>query len=212
MNLAQLNHTSLFYGEEYAKTYIERTSISPYTISKSMTIARIAAQMSCKAVIDLGGNISGMLAREGSLRTQLNRYGIQYTGLDLSSAYFDQSLVARLGVSENEIYQDMQGIVGDMMALPLKDSSTSFFVCADVIEHIPNPQLALSEMYRALQPNGHAAIVVPSLYKLDCADLPHITEKRVSSHESRLVIDDWRNMFEGVGFSIDNNTKEVIPP
>jgi len=55
--------------------------------------------------------------------------------------------------------------------LPFKDSSVDTILLTDVLEHLSNPQLVLSESERILRPNGHVLIFVPFLYWLH--EQPH---------------------------------------
>lgn len=55
-------------------------------------------------------------------------------------------------------------IVGDVMCLPFRDESVDNILCNAVLEHIPNPQQAINEMYRVLKPGGCAYVGVPFIY------------------------------------------------
>ena len=50
--------------------------------------------------------------------------------------------------------------------LPFKESSVDTILLTDVLEHLNNPQLLLSESKRILRTNGHILIFVPFLYWL----------------------------------------------
>jgi SAM-dependent methyltransferase len=49
----------------------------------------------------------------------------------------------------------------DVCAMPLVDESVDCVVSANLLEHVPNDELALSELFRILRPGGCAVIVVP---------------------------------------------------
>nr|WP_290667264.1 class I SAM-dependent methyltransferase [Ardenticatena sp.] len=55
-------------------------------------------------------------------------------------------------------------IVGDVMQLPFRDESVDSILCNAVLEHVPNPQRAVDEMYRVLKPGGRAYVGVPFIY------------------------------------------------
>lgn len=192
-----------FYDESYARTYIERTLAAPYTIHKNKIIASTVKDFGISCVYDIGGNVSGLLKLDGSLRYQLERKGVSYNSLDLSFSYFDSNFALQLGQDPRVIYAENKGTVGDAQRIPFRSNSLDCIVCADVIEHIPNPKLAIQEIMRVLKPGGTALIVVPSLYKLDAIQLPHIIQKRFSTHENRLLVSDWLKLFEGVGMVLD---------
>lgn len=193
------------YDTEYAQMYIERTLRSPYTVYKNKTIATMLGNFEPKpqVVLDIGGNVSGIINLPGSLRYQLEKQGISYTGLDLSHSYFDTQFARNLNQPEDGIYSDVRGIVGDALNLPItEESNFNTVVCADVIEHIGNPAQALKEIYRILPVDGNAIIIVPALYKLDSAHLPHISEKRFSTHENRLTHSEWIDMIKSAKFKV----------
>jgi len=56
------------------------------------------------------------------------------------------------------------GIVqkGDICNLPFEDNSAGLILATDVIEHIDNDLLALSELKRILSPNGWLILTVPA--------------------------------------------------
>lgn len=191
------------YTKEYAQKYIEGTLSSPYTIYKNRTIAGILHDQNVHQVWDLGGNVSGMMRLEGSLRYQLERHGLQYGAVDLVPDYFSPTFARSLGQPDSALYPSSLGIVGDLRQLPLPANTAEAIVCADVIEHIDQPEQAMSEIYRVLQPGGKAVLVVPSLYKLDSIRLPHILQKRFSSHENRLLVNEWVELFTQAGLHVN---------
>lgn len=50
----------------------------------------------------------------------------------------------------------------DVCTLPLEDSSVDLIVSANLLEHVPNDQAALAEMFRVLRPGASAVVVVPA--------------------------------------------------
>jgi len=57
-------------------------------------------------------------------------------------------------------------LVGSAEAIPLPDSSVDSVLCTQVLEHVPHPWKALSEMHRVLRPGGLALVTVPQLNEL----------------------------------------------
>lgn len=199
------------YSFDYAKKYIERTLGSFYTINKNLLIARILRSLDVESVLDLGCNVGAMLKVPGSLRFQLEAVGINnFVGVDLHSAYFDKDFALSLGVGRNQLNEITLGIVGDMQDLKIGIESIECVVCADVIEHIPNPEKAIAEAFRVLKPGGVAVFVVPSMYKLDVLSLDQIDEIRKSTHENKKTIDEWKVMLVTAGFEIDNSNSQPI--
>lgn len=52
-------------------------------------------------------------------------------------------------------------IVSDIIAIPREDQSFDALLCAEVLEHIPNPVLALQEFARLLKPQGKLILTAP---------------------------------------------------
>jgi SAM-dependent methyltransferase len=53
-------------------------------------------------------------------------------------------------------------VVADMRALPFPDASFASAVSVQSIEHVPDPERAVAEIARVLEPGGVAAIVTPN--------------------------------------------------
>jgi SAM-dependent methyltransferase len=58
--------------------------------------------------------------------------------------------------------QKRRTIVADMRELPLPDASFASFVSVQSIEHVPDPERALAEARRVLEPGGTAIFVTPN--------------------------------------------------
>jgi SAM-dependent methyltransferase len=58
--------------------------------------------------------------------------------------------------------QQRRTIVADMRELPLPDASFASFLSVQSIEHVPDPERALSEARRVLEPGGTAIFVTPN--------------------------------------------------
>lgn len=199
------------YNQEYTKKYIERTLGSGYTIYKNTKIASVASKLNKRRLVDIGCNVSPLIKREGSLRYQTEKVGIDYFGVDIHESYFNPAFAKGLGVPEADTYQEVKGVVCDIFELEnvFSPNSQELMVCADVIEHIPSPKKALQKLYDSLAEQGVAIIVVPSMYKLDAVQFEHIMRRRVSSHENRLTVNDWVSICREVGFSL--NTDLSVP-
>lgn len=55
-------------------------------------------------------------------------------------------------------------VIGDIHSIPLKDNTIDAVICSSVLEHVDNPILASSEIYRILKPGGKLFVFVPSIY------------------------------------------------
>ncbi|GMT41331.1 MAG: hypothetical protein IEMM0001_2066 [bacterium] len=77
--------------------------------------------------------------------------GAQTVGIDFSAEVVK---IASSNVPDAAIHK------GDAQSLPFADTSFDAVVCGFGIIHVPDPQKALSEMYRVLKPDGRVAVSV----------------------------------------------------
>jgi ubiquinone/menaquinone biosynthesis C-methylase UbiE len=57
---------------------------------------------------------------------------------------------------------DHRVVEGDIEAMPFEDNEFGTVICTEVLEHIPHPDAALSEIRRVLRPGGQLIGSVPS--------------------------------------------------
>lgn len=119
------------------KSYDIRSAAIP-AIEKTPEGAEIRAfvnkyNLESKRVLDVGSG-------EGAFQDLVS----DYTGLDISAA------AAR--------FYHKPFIVGSATELPFPDSSFDAVWTVDVLEHVPQPEKALSEMRRVLRPDGYLCI------------------------------------------------------
>lgn len=57
-----------------------------------------------------------------------------------------------------------QALAGDATAMPFPDASFDKVIAAEILEHVPRDQQAMSEIVRVLKPGGVAAITVPAWF------------------------------------------------
>ncbi len=70
-------------------------------------------------------------------------------------------------------------IVSDITAIPRPDASFDAIMCTEVLEHVPDPVAALTELNRLLKPGGHLLITAPF------ASLTHFAPYHFASGLSR---------------------------
>jgi len=52
-------------------------------------------------------------------------------------------------------------VIGTVMALPFQDGTFNSILCTEVLEHLPEPLVALKEMHRVTKPGGILLLTVP---------------------------------------------------
>ncbi|HEY2433330.1 MAG TPA: methyltransferase domain-containing protein [Vicinamibacterales bacterium] len=62
-------------------------------------------------------------------------------------------------------------IIGDAQALGLRDDCVDAVLCTEVLEHLPEPQRAVDEMFRVLRPGG--ALILTTRFLFPIHDAPH---------------------------------------
>jgi SAM-dependent methyltransferase len=101
-------------------------------------------------------------------------------------------------VAEGEVPDggDLVCVEGDALDLPFEDGSFDRIIAAEVLEHIPDDERAISELSRVLAPGGRIAVTVPArfpeqvnwLLDSDYHDTPggHVRIYRKGELESRM--------------------------
>ena len=62
-------------------------------------------------------------------------------------------------------------IIGDAQALGIRDASFDVVLCTEVLEHLPEPQRAIDEIFRVLAPGGQLLLTTRFLFPIH--DAPH---------------------------------------
>lgn len=62
-------------------------------------------------------------------------------------------------------------VIGDVQQLCIRDASVDLVLCTEVLEHVPEPQRALDEMFRVLAPGGRLLLTTRFLFPIH--DAPH---------------------------------------
>jgi len=111
-------------------------------------LERLGPLPAAAVVIDLGCS-TGYLLED----LHVAYPGVQLAGVDL----VDSGLRTAHGVVPEACL-----LQADVCALPLGDSSIDAAVSANLLEHVPDDEAALAELYRVLAPGAPAVLVVPA--------------------------------------------------
>jgi SAM-dependent methyltransferase len=91
--------------------------------------------------------------------------------------------IIRVGIPHN----GKVNVYGDAMSLPLKNDSVDLFISSSVIEHLPNPEKSVSELFRTIKPGGSVYVEIPFLaaYHMAPHDYQRYTISGIESLFSR---------------------------
>jgi SAM-dependent methyltransferase len=93
------------------------------------------------------------------------RRGARVVALDMDRKELEQVTAIAAAMDEAGEIPDggsIQASSGDATAMPFPDASFDIVIAAEVMEHIPADQAAMSEVARVLRPGGIAAVTVPA--------------------------------------------------
>ncbi|HEY8491941.1 MAG TPA: class I SAM-dependent methyltransferase [Dehalococcoidia bacterium] len=110
-------------------------------------------------VLDLG-------CGKGRHLTQALAYPIHVVGadIDFQELYVGKYMVVFAHGRRYHPDAVMSMVVADGAELPFPDASFDHVVCAETLEHVPDPGAVVDEIVRVLKPGGTAGFSVPDLY------------------------------------------------
>ena len=98
---------------------------------------------STRSVIDIGcggGQVSELMAKD---------FGFNVTGIDISRNSLE---IAKLHASQSNV--TVTYMLGSIYSIPIDDGQFDAVIVSDVLEHLHDIPLALSEIFRVLKPGG----------------------------------------------------------
>jgi SAM-dependent methyltransferase len=112
--------------------------------------------------------VSGMVLDIGAADRWIERHlpsGIGYVSLDYPS-------------TGRDMYGAKPHVFADARQLPFRDGRFEGVICLEVLEHVPDPGLVVTEIARVMRPGGTAWLSMPFLYPLHDApyDFQRYTE------------------------------------
>lgn len=98
----------------------------------------------------------------------------------------------------------------DITKIPFEDDSFDFILCNHVLEHIPDDQLAMQELYRVMAKNGQGVFQVPldesrtKTYEDWSITTPKAREKAFGQHDHvRWYGQDYKKRLKTAGFEVN---------
>lgn len=149
---------------------------------RSVTVLRLLDAKQGEVILDIGcGNARDIL--------QILRAGAQVVGVDISEGMVSAAKhdLASCG------FDHVMLQVGDATKLHFPDQKFDKILCSEVIEHIPDAQKALTEMWRVLKPGGSVVLSTPnpnSWYGIE----RYIVWQGILRRKWNHPFDEWRSM------------------
>lgn len=94
-------------------------------------------------------------------------------------------------VTVSNFYESKPDVFGDAGQLPFADNTFNSIICLEVIEHLPEPLSAMTEIARTLKPGGEAWVSMPFMYPIHNApfDFQRFTEHGLRENFGKAELD-----------------------
>jgi SAM-dependent methyltransferase len=135
-----------------SNTPLNKAYIAESRIKKSLRQAAVYAK---GVALDVGCGTKPYKELIDSQERVVRYFSLEYPG---AKDYFSEQ------IKEFDIF-------GDAQHLPLKSKTIDTVLCAEVIEHVPEPFQLLQEVWRVLKKDGTLILTAPSTWKIHCE--PH---------------------------------------
>lgn len=178
--------------EEYDKNYFEKTAEDTGIILKERRplwrrwVKIIQKYKASGKLLDVG-------CGEGFFLAYAGRYYDAH-GIDIS-----EYAIREAKYRANQVTISL----GDATNLDYKNESFDIVTCFDLLEHLPDPQLAIQEFYRVLKNNGIVIIRVPNTDSIGARlKKEEWFGHRDKTHISLLSNEEWIDLLKTNGFEI----------
>ena len=143
---------------------------------KMRAIHRIAPDIYCEKILEIGGGRGGL--------TALLYPNSQITNLDSEADFANAPCNKKNNVSF---------ICGDATSLPFAEEAFDAITMFDVLEHIPNDKQAISETLRVLKPGGFLLLSTPN----ENWRFPYYNFVKPICPEEKEVMNEWGHVRRG---------------
>lgn len=133
-----------------------------HRIMLAETVRALLASPGSKApvVLELGCGMGNGIFEAQSVCDGVGR--VRWHGLDRDGkAISTASSFSRFREAERRL-PPVRFLTADLNAVPFGDATVDVVICAEVLEHMADPQAAVEEMARVLRPGGYAVITTPN--------------------------------------------------
>jgi ubiquinone/menaquinone biosynthesis C-methylase UbiE len=149
---------SVFESSKVKKVYVNRDAYLDLSVVEGYT--KILSRRALKPFLRLQKNdlVLDLGCGPGNLIYPLFKYTEKVTGIDISK---NALMVAK----KYSALKNVDFILADAENLPIRDECLDKIFAFEVLEHLPNPQKSLIEIYRVLRSKG--LLVMLQQYRLD---------------------------------------------
>jgi ubiquinone/menaquinone biosynthesis C-methylase UbiE len=145
-----------------------------------------------------GDRIVDVGCGEGALAALMAGAGLIVVGVE-PAEYLRQAFNARLaGVDPR-----CRALPGTAACLPFADGELGAVVMTEVLEHVPDPKVAMTELRRVLRPGGMLCLSVPTSYTELVFWRLHPRYADNATHERIFTKPELRRLIERSGFRIE---------
>ncbi len=110
-------------------------------------------------------------------------------------------------LAREENLENMEFVMGDVMALPFENSTFDVATCRRAAHHFTDMKKFLSEVFRVLKPGGKLGVSDMLRPENDGADIFNALERvRDSSHVGAIRSSTWKELLTEAGFQVDSMT------
>jgi SAM-dependent methyltransferase len=108
----------------------------------------------------------------------------------------------------SDLHSPLADVQADICNLPFSDQQFDWVICNHVLEHIPNDNIAMQEIYRVLKPGGTAILQVPLRLDHNTFEDDRITDPKERAQvfgqydHVRIYGKDYQNRLEKIGFQV----------
>ncbi len=161
---------------------------------------------------NLEGTTEGLEAGcgEGNITIPLAYLGYQMRGIDISPQTIESALKQKAKFLGSDCLFPVFS-VGDIASLTFAELSFDFVICSEVLEHLTNPEAAMSSLSGVLKKQGFLIITVPNGYGPYALLFDHLQNKVVtrlirgaghSGHQQTFSLRAIRKLLSASGFKI----------
>lgn len=206
-----------YYNDDKQYSWTSRAisgKLEPYDLARLNAVDRTLKDLNLSKakVIDVGCG-SGIFS---NLAASMN---YQVLGMDISH---NAVKVLNKRYKKNKNLKFLQATAEK---IPARSKSADLILCFEVLEHLVNPSVSLSEIHRVLKDNGLAIISVPNWFNLDRLGSLAFTKRafltikgklsnqNISPHLQFNSPYEWQTIFRKSGFrTIKSRPVYIFPP